>query len=224
MRVLLVEDDTYLAQAVCGYLRSQSFAVDIAPTIQKAEQAMYAADYGVVLLDLSLPDGEGLSLIPRLFDMRDRPTIIAVTARDQTSDRIAGLDAGVDDYLVKPYDPDELLARLRAIERRRTSNLATVIRVGSLEIDLGRNLVRRAGIPLVLSQKEWALLRTLASRPDRIHPRETLQDALYGFEDETDSNTLEVFIFRLRKKIGREHIQTFRGMGYRLAFGGNKPW
>jgi two-component system, OmpR family, response regulator len=147
-----------------------------------------------------------------------------VTARDQITDRIAGLDAGADDYLVKPYDPEELLARLRAIERRRSASAAPTLRLGSLEIDLSRELVRKMGVPVVLSQKEWALLRVMASRPERIHPRDALQDALYGFEEEADSNTLEVFISRLRRKLGRENIQTLRGLGYRLAYAGERPW
>jgi two-component system, OmpR family, response regulator len=224
MRVLLVEDDVALAQAVCGYLRAKSFVVDSVNSLTRAEQAIHSAEYAAVLLDLGLQDGDGLSLLPRLRALRDRPTVVVVTARDQITDRIAGLDAGADDYLVKPYDPEELLARLRAIERRRSASAAPTLRLGSLEIDLGRELVRKMGVPVVLSQKEWALLRVMASRPERIHPRDALQDALYGFEEEADSNTLEVFISRLRRKLGREHIQTLRGLGYRLAYAGERPW
>ena len=143
-----------------------------------------------------------------------------LTARDQVSDRIHGLDAGADDYLVKPYDPGELLARLRAVERRRSTAQLPVLHLGELQIDLSREQVRRAGVPMALTQKEWALLRVLATRPDHLHTRERLQDALYGFDDEADSNTLEVFISRLRRKLGREHIETVRGLGYRLVRGG----
>jgi len=171
-----------------------------------------------VLLDLHLGDGDGLSLLPQLRALDDRPIVIVLTARDQVTDRIRGLDAGADDYLVKPYDPAELLARLRAVERRRSASATPVLQLGTLEIDLARDLVRRRGVPVVLTQKEWALLRMMATRPDRIHTRESLQDALYGAGDETDSNTLEVFISRLRRKLGRGHIQTLRGLGYRLAF------
>ena len=217
MRILLVEDDVALSEAVCGYLRAKSFVVDPVDGLRSARAALAGARYAAVLLDLHLGDGDGLTLLPLLRSLADRPVVIALTARDQVSDRIRGLDAGADDYLVKPYDPGELLARLRAIERRR-GNDAPVLHLGTLEIDLARDQVRKAGAPVVLTSKEWALLRVMASRPDRIHTRETLQDALYGFDSETDSNTLEVFVSRLRRKLGREYIQTLRGLGYRLAY------
>ena len=217
MRILLVEDDVALSEAVCGYLRAKSFVVDPVDGLRSARAALAGARYAAVLLDLHLGDGDGLTLLPLLRSLADRPVVIALTARDQVSDRIRGLDAGADDYLVKPYDPGELLARLRAIERRR-GNDAPVLHLGTLEIDLARDMVRKAGAPVVLTSKEWALLRVMASRPDRIHTRETLQDALYGFDSETDSNTLEVFVSRLRRKLGREYIQTLRGLGYRLAY------
>ena len=220
MRVLLVEDDEALSQAVCGYLRAKAFVVDAVPSLAQAGAALHAAQYAAVLLDLHLTDGDGLSLLPQLRGLKERPIVIVLTARDQVSDRIHGLDAGADDYLVKPYDPGELLARLRAVERRRSTAQLPVLHLGELQIDLSREQVRRAGVPMALTQKEWALLRVLATRPDHLHTRERLQDALYGFDDDTGSNTLEVFISRLRRKLGREHIETVRGLGYRLALGG----
>ncbi|WPB57835.1 response regulator transcription factor [Xylophilus sp. GOD-11R] len=219
MRILLVEDDLPLSDAVCGYLRAKAFVVDAAPSLHAARAALAGARYAAVLLDLHLEDGDGLALLPSLRALPEMPAVIVLTARDQVSDRIRGLDAGADDYLVKPYDPGELLARLRAIERRRgAASDAPVLQLGPLEIDLARDLVRRDGVPVTLTAKEWALLRVMASRPDRIHTREVLQDALYGFDSETDSNTLEVFISRLRRKLGRDHIQTLRGLGYRLSW------
>ena len=218
MRILLVEDDAALAGAVCSYLEAKAFVVDVTPGLAQARAALAAVQYAAVLLDLHLADGEGLSLLPDVRALRDRPIVIVLTARDQVTDRIRGLDAGADDYLIKPYDPAELLARLRAVERRRSSASTPVLHFGKLEIDLARDLVRKDGAPVVLTQKEWALLRVMASRPDRIHTRENLADALYGFGDEADSNTLEVFISRLRRKLGRSHIQTLRGLGYRLSF------
>ena len=139
-----------------------------------------------------------------------------LTARDQISDRIRGLDAGADDYLVKPFDAEELLARLRAVERRRSGTDSAVLELPGLVIDLGRTTVLADGQVAELTAKEWALLRVLALRPDRIHRRESLQDALYGLDADTSSNTLEVFISNLRRKIGRERIQTLRGLGYKL--------
>ena len=217
MRVLLVEDDAALSDAVCGYLRAKAFVVDAAPSLAQASAALHGARYAAVLLDLHLPDGDGLALLPQVRALKERPIVIVLTARDQISDRIHGLDAGADDYLVKPYDPGELLARLRAVERRRSAAHAPVLVLGDLQIDLAREQVRRAGIPIALTQKEWALLRVLATRPGHIHTRESLQDALYGWDDDAGSNTLEVFISRLRRKLGRERIETLRGLGYRLT-------
>ena len=217
MRILLVEDDAVLASAVCGYLESKAFVVDVAPSLADARAALLGAQYAAVLLDLHLGDGDGLSLLPHVRALAERPIVIVVTARDQVTDRIRGLDAGADDYIIKPYDPGELLARLRAVERRRSASNTPVLQLGSLQIDLARDTVRKDGRPVSLTQKEWALLRVMASRPDRIHTRELLQDALYGWDDEADSNTLEVFISRLRRKLGRSHIVTLRGLGYRLS-------
>jgi two-component system OmpR family response regulator len=218
VRILLVEDDAALASAVCSYLEAKAFVVDVSPGLAQARAALAAVQYAAVLLDLHLPDGEGLSLLPDVRALRDRPIVIVLTARDQVTDRIRGLDAGADDYLIKPYDPAELLARLRAVERRRSNASTPVLRFGKLEIDLARDLVRNDGMPVTLTQKEWALLRVMATRPERIHTRDNLADALYGFGDEADSNTLEVFISRLRRKLGRHHIQTLRGLGYRLSY------
>jgi two-component system OmpR family response regulator len=218
VRILLVEDDTSLADAVCSYLLAKAFVVDVASSLAEARGALLSVQYAAVLLDLHLGDGDGLSLLPQVRALREPPIVIVLTARDQVTDRIRGLDAGADDYLIKPYDPAELLARLRAVERRRSANTSPVLQFGTLEIDLAHDRVRKDGSPVVLTQKEWALLRVMATRPERIHTRENLADALYGFGDEADSNTLEVFISRLRRKLGKSHIQTLRGLGYRLSF------
>ena len=216
MRVLLVEDDEALSQAVCGYLRAKAFVVDAASSLAQASAALHAAQYAAVLLDLHLTDGDGLGLLPQLRALKERPIVIVLTARDQVSDRIHGLDAGADDYLVKPYDPGELLARLRAVERRRSGAASALLQLPGLSIDLGRMAVQLDGQAVELTAKEWAVLRVLAQRPDRIHPRESLLDALYGLDADASSNTLEVFISNLRRKIGRERIQTLRGLGYKL--------
>lgn len=219
MRVLLVEDDLPLADALASFLRGRAFTVDHAATLAEANAALPAAQWAVVLLDLQLPDGDGMTFVPAIQRTSPESVIIMLTARDQITDRIRGLDAGADDYLVKPFDTGELLARLRAVERRISGAAASVVTIGSLEIDLARMSVRRRGRPVELTSKEWTVLRVLVSRPERSHSREALLNALYGFDDETDSNTLEVFISHLRGKLGHYSIQTLRGVGYRLTGG-----
>lgn len=216
MRVLLIEDDASLADALMGFLSARGFVCDWAADLQAARACVPLAHWGAVLLDWELPDGSGLSLIPTLRGAIGDASIVMLTARDQISDRIRGLDAGADDYLVKPFSPDELLARLRAIERRRSGASSADLRIGRLHIDLGRTQVRQDGVLVELTAKEWAVLRVLVGRPDRIHTRESLVDALYGLEADASSNTLEVFISNLRRKIGRERIETFRGLGYKF--------
>ena len=216
MRILLIEDDAPLAAALMSFLETRDFVCECADSLAAARAPLPAAHWAAVLLDWQLPDGEGLSLLPTLRrNLPDSP-VIMLTARDQISDRIRGLDAGADDYLVKPFDAEELLARLRAVERRRSGTDSAVLELPGLVIDLGRTTVLADGQVAELTAKEWALLRVLALRPDRIHRRESLQDALYGLDADTSSNTLEVFISNLRRKIGRERIQTLRGLGYKL--------
>ena len=140
MRILLVEDDSSLADAVCSYLLAKAFVVDVAPSLADARGALLSVQYAAVLLDLHLGDGDGLSLLPQVRALAERPIVIVLTARDQVTDRIRGLDAGADDYLIKPYDPAELLARLRAVERRRSASSTPVLKLGTLEIDLARDM------------------------------------------------------------------------------------
>ena len=216
MRILLVEDDLPLASALAEFLGAKGFVCERAASLQAARALLPLAHWGAVLLDWQLPDGEGLALLPLLRARLPEAAVIVLTARDQITDRIQGLDAGADDYLVKPFDPDELLARLRAVERRRSGAASALLQLPGLSIDLGRMAVQLDGQAVELTAKEWAVLRVLAQRPDRIHPRESLLDALYGLDADASSNTLEVFISNLRRKIGRERIQTLRGLGYKL--------
>jgi two-component system, OmpR family, response regulator len=219
MNVLLVEDDVALGDAMASYLGVKGFAVERAASLRQAQAAVATTLWDVVLLDLHLPDGDGLSLIRAVRDRSAAASVIVLTARDHVSDRIRGLDSGADDYLVKPFDPDELMARLRAVERCRNGGTSALVKVGSLAIDLAGLTVTRNGDPILLTAKEWSLLRVLATRLDRIQLRESLQKALYGIADEATSNTLEVFICNLRRKLGPDSIQTVRGLGYRLTGG-----
>jgi two-component system OmpR family response regulator len=216
VRVLLIEDDGPLARALSTFMVARGFVCERAESLAQARAFLPVARWGAVLLDWQLPDGEGLSLLPELRRRLPDSPVIILTARDQITDRIQGLDAGADDYLVKPFDPEELLARLRAVQRRASGAESAVLRLPGLEIDLGRGTVVADGVPVEVTGKEWTLLRVLASRPDRIHSRDSLQDALYGLEADASSNTLEVFISNLRRKIGRDRIQTLRGLGYKL--------
>jgi two-component system, OmpR family, response regulator len=217
VKILLVEDDAVLGAAMLTFLKTKAYAVELVPDLRTAQALLSVTHWNAVLLDLHLPDGDGLSLLPYIRKHAPEAPVIVLTARDQISDRIRGLDAGADDYLVKPFDPNELLARLRAIERRRSGQANARILVGQLVIDLGSTTVHRAGVMVDLTAKEWSVLRVMASRLERVHSKSALGNALYGFGDEVDSNTLEVFISHLRRKLGRESIQTIRGQGYRLV-------
>ena len=199
------------------FLRGKQFVVDRAHPLEAARLSVPLAQWGAVLLDLQLPDGDGLTLLPVLRRRVPDAAVIVLTARDQISDRIRGLDAGADDYLVKPFDPNELLARLRAVERRRSGGAGSVVEIGELSVDLSMSSVKVRGEVVPLTAKEWTLLRVLVARPERIHSKEALLNALYGFDDEVGSNTLEVFISHLRQKLGRNSLQTLRGQGYRLT-------
>jgi two-component system, OmpR family, response regulator len=217
MRILFIEDDAVIANDMLNFLTGKGFTVAHAPDIQSAKNLLLTTNWGAVLLDWSLPDGEGIDLLPMIRKQADQASIIIMTSKGQISDRIKGLDAGADDYMVKPCDPNELLARMRAIERRRSGAASAILDCGALQIDLGRNTVTANGVPANLTGKEWAILRVLASRPDRLHSKEVLTSAIYTFDDDIGSNTLEVFISHLRRKLGRDTIQTYRGQGYRLS-------
>jgi two-component system, OmpR family, response regulator len=217
VRILLVEDDCALASALEEFLRAKDFVVDLALTLSAAKLALPLAEWGAVLLDLQLPDGDGLDLLPVVRRRCPDASVIVLTARDLISDRVRGLDAGADDYLVKPFDPEELLARLRAVERRRFSGTSSIVLIGDLTVDLSRGTAAANGELAVLTAKEWTLLRVMATRPDRIHTKAALTSALYGFDDDVGSNTLEVFVSHLRRKLGKDCIQTLRGQGYRLT-------
>jgi two-component system, OmpR family, response regulator len=217
MKILLVEDDAAFAKAMCAFLSTKGFAVEHVPDVQSARNMLPMASWDAVLLDWNLPDGEGLSLLAYTRKYANKASVIMLTARDQITDRIRGLDAGADDFLVKPFDPEELLARLRAVERRRSGAASAIVTAGEMKIDLGHSTVHINGLPVELTSKEWSLLNVLAARPNRVQSKEALSNALYSFNDEVGSNTLEVFISHLRRKIGRSRIETLRGMGYRLV-------
>lgn len=216
MRTLLVEDELGLGEAIREHVTAGGHAVDWVTTFMAASDAVRATDYEIVLLDLSLPDGAGLDLLRSMRRNGHTTPVIILTARDQISDRIAGLNAGADDYLVKPFDLDELLARLAAVARRYAGNPNPITRFGDLEIDSAARRVSADRRAIDLTAREWAILDKLLRHPTQIVTKPQLEDALYAFGAEIESNTVEVYVSRLRKKLGREAIETVRGLGYRL--------
>lgn len=217
MKLLLIEDELALSEALTALLRSKGFAVDPVATLHSANTAVRVSTYDAVLLDLYLPDGDGMDWLARLRANGKTTPVIIMTARDQVSDRIAGLQSGADDYVVKPFDMQELLARLGAVMRRTQGSASSWLQVGSLLLDLQGRRAHVDGQDIELTAKEWGVLEKLASRPGRIVNKEALDQALYSFDDEVGSNTLEVYISRIRKKIGKQRVETVRGLGYRLV-------
>jgi two-component system, OmpR family, response regulator QseB len=217
MRILLVEDDKMIAEGVRKALRGEGFAVD---WVQDGESALTAAGgepYDLVLLDLGLPKRDGLDVL-RAMRMRglSMPVLI-LTARDAVADRVKGLDAGADDYLVKPFDLDELGARMRALVRRHSGRSESVIRHGSLTLDPAAHQVTLDGAPVPLSAREFALLEALLARPGAVLSKSQLEEKMYGWGEEIGSNTVEVYIHALRKKLGADFIRNVRGLGYMIA-------
>lgn len=224
MRLLLVEDDAMLGAALRAGLRQDGHAVDWVRSADEAHTAWIAvgkaAAYDAVVLDLGLPDGSGLDLLKRARQRRVATPVLIATARDRVADRIAGLDAGADDYMVKPIDLDELAARLRAIERRVAGRADTAIVIGDIAIDPSTRNVTQADQPVDLTARELAVLLALARRPGTTLSRDQLVEALYGWDESIESNAIDVYIHHLRRKLGADVIETQRGLGWRLAAGG----
>lgn len=216
MRLLLVEDNQDLAASVLNFLRSEGHAVDLAPTAADAEDAMAVGDYACIILDLGLPDGSGLDLLRHWRRVANRTPVLIATAYDQISDRIAGLDCGADDYIVKPYDFRELAARIRAHARRGEGQPEVRISLGDLQVDRAAARLWRGETEIRLTSREWALFDALLGARGRVQPKSRLEDALYAFDAQIEGNAVEVYISRLRQKIGADLIETRRGLGYVL--------
>jgi two-component system response regulator QseB len=217
MRLLLVEDDPMIGAAAREGLRQEGHAVDWVRDGREAETAAAGGLHDLVLLDLGLPRRDGLEVLRALRARGSKVPVIVITARDAVTDRVAGLDAGADDYLVKPFDLDELAARVRAVARRRSGNAASRVRLGELEMDTAAKRVRWKGHEVALSAREYALLEALADRPGQYLSRAQLEDRLYGWGEELASNAVEVHIHGLRRKLSATLIRNVRGLGYALA-------
>lgn len=216
MRILLVEDDPQLGDGLSIGLRQAGFAVDWVRDGHAADHALQAESFDLVVLDLGLPRLSGMAVLTRARQRGQTMPILILTARDATGDKVAGLDAGADDYLVKPIDLDELTARIRALTRRSAGRAAPLLIHGELAIDPAAHVVTLAGQPVDLSSREFSLLQMLLENAGRVLTRTQLEQSLYGWHEEPDSNALEVHIHHLRKKLGSELIRTLRGVGYTI--------
>ena len=218
MNLLLVEDDDMLAQAVmAGLQRDADCRVERVADAQSARLALVDHGYTAVLLDLGLPKGSGLGVLQAMRTRYDATPVLVITARDQLSDRIAGLDAGADDYLVKPFQLDELSARLRAVLRRSQGRVSPTLHQGDVTLDPARRSVTRAGEPVTLSVSEYRTLLALMERRGRVLTRGQLEDAVYGSSSQIESNTIAVYVHQLRRKLGEGLIATVHGFGYRIG-------
>jgi two-component system response regulator QseB len=217
MRVLIVEDDQMIGRAVLSGLRDSGYATDWVRDGVEAELALSNGTYDAALLDLGLPRREGIDILKSLRRSNKDLPVLIITARDSVSDRIAGLDSGADDYLVKPFSLDELLARVRAVIRRRVGRASPEIRYGALLLDPVRRIVEFRSEPVELSAREFALLEALLQEPGAVVSRQKLEDAVYGWGEEIESNSVEVHLHHLRRKLRPELIRNVRGVGYRVS-------
>ena len=216
MRILLVEDDPQLGDGLSVGLRQAGFAVDWVRDGQSADHALASEAFDLLVLDLGLPRLSGMDVLRQARRRGQQLPILILTARDATGDKIAGLDAGADDYLVKPVDIDELAARIRALARRSAGRAAPLLMHGELQLDPAARTVELAGTAMELSGREFSLLQLLLENTGRVLTRSQLEQSLYGWHEEPDSNALEVHIHHLRKKLGTDLIRTLRGVGYTI--------
>jgi two-component system OmpR family response regulator/two-component system response regulator QseB len=216
MRILLVEDDLQLGDGLMVGLRQAGFAVDWVHDGHAADLALSTETFDLVVLDLGLPRLSGMEVLKRARDRGRTAPVLILTARDATGDKVSGLDAGADDYLVKPIDLDELAARIRALTRRSAGRAAPLLTHGNLALDPAAHSVTLAGQPVDLASREFSLLQLLLESAGRVLTRSQLEQSLYGWGDEPDSNALEVHIHHLRRKLGSELIRTLRGVGYTI--------
>jgi len=214
MRVLLVEDDEMIAQGLQTALRQAGFTVDWMRDGKSAAAALHSPAFDAVLLDLGLPHRDGIDVLRELRKRGDATPVIVLTARDEIQHRVAGLDAGADDYIVKPFDLDELMARLRSVLRRAAGRGDPSIRHGDLRLDPVTRTIERGGDPVNVSAHEYAVLEALLQRPGAVLSRAQLEDRLYGWAEPIGSNAVEVYIHGLRRKLGSDTIRTLRGVGY----------
>ena len=218
MRILLVEDDTMIAQALTGSLKDDGYAVDWVNNGNTAETTLAGQNYDIILLDLGLPGQDGIQVLQHARATHNTTPILILTARDDIQSRLAGLDGGADDYIIKPFIMAELKARIRAILRRHAGQASPLLRNGSIQLNPQTYQTTLEGQPesIPLSQKEFAVLQALMSRAGIILSRSELEDKIYGWGEEVESNAIDFLIHSLRKKIGKEHIKNIRDVGWMM--------
>ena len=217
MRILLIEDDPGLGNAVRDQIAAEGHMPDLAPTLSYARDLLATMPYDLILLDLGLPDGRGIDFLRALRAKGSATPVMILTAHDRITERIEGLNAGADDYMVKPFDLAELSARIAAVARRYAGNPNPLITLGALKIDLAAHAIHGPKGQIDLSQREWIIFEALLQRPGQIVSKSQIEDQIYAFDSEVESNTIEVYVSRLRKKLGKDVVQTLRGLGYRLG-------
>lgn len=217
MRILLVEDNEVLGNAVADHVADDGHMIDRARRLSEAADALAVAAYDLILLDLMLPDGLGIPFLRGRRARGDTTPVIILTALDQITERIDGLNAGADDYVVKPFDLAELSARIGSVARRYSGNPNPLIRVGPFEVDLAARSIRREGRPIPLTAREWVLFEAFLSRPNQVLSKAQLEERLWSFDAEVESNAIEVYVSRLRRKLDHTVIETVRGLGYKLG-------
>ena len=219
MRILLVEDDAMISESICASLKDASYAVDSVDNGQIVETAVRSQNYDIVLLDLGLPGKDGLMVLKLLRQSHPHLPVIILTARDDIDSRLSGLDGGADDYMIKPFDMSELLARMRVALRQRSNQATSQLHNGPIVLDLSNYQVSIDGIEqsILLSNKEFSILQALMLHPGLIYSRSELEDKVYGWGEEVESNAIDFLIHALRKKIGKEHIKNIRGVGWMVS-------
>lgn len=220
MRLLLIEDNPRLGEAIVSGLSRDGFAIDWSRSLEEADEARDLTDYDLLLLDLGLPDGDGLDLVRRLRRDRDATPILILTARGELGDRVKGLDLGADDYLVKPFDLSELAARCRALMRRPGASLGVMLAAGNLSLDTSSRTVSVNGAPVLIQRRETTLLEQLLRRVGQVVTKPTLEDQIYAMDDEVTPNALEAVVSRLRRRLAAAganvNLKTVHGVGYAL--------
>ena len=216
MQILLVEDDRALASALQEALRQQDYAINVVASGEAAVYVINTDPPDLVILDLGLPDIDGIEVLKRVRQKQHDLPILLLTARSRVEDKISGLDSGADDYLAKPFEMEELFARLRVLARRLNTSKTAEIAIGEVSLDINLKTVSLGGTELELSRKEYMLLKSLMENAGRVQTRHTLESRLYSWGEEVASNALEVHIHHLRKKLGSDFIKTIRGVGYKV--------